>query len=66
MTLPIQFASQDAFEQAVGAFLKDKLSFSVSSRSDTVDTCNGNYVEIKTHRVAVQLDGETITDFSLD
>lgn len=66
MTSPIQFVSQDAFEQAVGAFLKDKLSFSVSSRTDTVDAGHCNYVEIKTYKVDVQLDGETITAFSLE
>lgn len=66
MTAPIQFASQEAFEQAVGAILKDKLSFEVSSRTDQVDISHGEYVEMKTYKVSVQLDGETITEFLLD
>lgn len=66
MTAPIQFSSQEAFEQAVGAFLREKLWFEVSSHSDTVDISHGEYVEVKTYKISVQLDGETITEFSLD
>lgn len=67
MTTPIQFSSQEAFEQAVGTFLKEKLSFAVSSRMETVG--RGRclpLVEIKTYEVEVQLNGETITSFWLE
>jgi hypothetical protein len=64
MSTPIQFESQDAFEQAVSTFLKNKLSFSVSSTSSSAGY--GDHQEIKTHRVDVQLDDVTITEFYLD
>ena len=66
MDSPIQFPSQEAFEQAVGTFLRDKLSFEVSSRSDSGDVGCGEYVEMKTYRISVQLDGEAFTAFDLN
>ena len=66
MSVPIQFSSQEAFEDAVCKVLRDKLSFSVSTNTDSVDISHGQYVEMKTHKIEVQLDGETITEFTLD
>lgn len=67
MTTPIQFSSQEAFEQAVGKFLKEKLSFAVSSRMETVGRGRSvPLVEIKTYEVEVQLNGETIASFRID
>ena len=66
MRVQFQFSSQEAFEEAVCNILRDKLSFSVSTNTDNVDISHGQYVEVKTHKVSVQLDGETITEFTLD
>ena len=66
MTSPIVFANQTAFEDAIGAFLREKLSFDVETSTDSIDIDHGKYVQVRTHKVTVCLDGEPISSFNLD
>lgn len=65
-TAPLVFPDQAAFENAIGAFLREKLSFDVNTSTDTIDIAHGQYVEVRTHNVTVYLDGEPIASFNLD
>ena len=66
MTTPLIFPDQAAFEHAIGAFLREKLSFDVDTSTDTLDIAHGQYVEVRTHKVTACLDGEPIASFNLD
>lgn len=66
MTAPLVFADQAAFENAIGAFLREKLTFDVDTSTDSIDIAHGQYVEVRTHKVTVCLDGQPIASFNLD
>lgn len=64
--MSIQFETQEAFEQAIFKYLRDNLSFSVNSHTETVDVDYGNYQQVKRHTVDVELSGTSIAQFDLD